>query len=157
LDEGLQFLGYGLRDPSLQASLHLLTVRGGEVLVGENGNRRLQRIIARLQLRDLLLLPQNHAALSQLEGIRLCGSYASRAHRKLASKHLRCGSARRLAVNALAAAGIGRKTKSLQTTDVVVLDVDRSVLGDVGVQLVLVAHALHQRARAQIDEALRQA
>ena len=36
------------------------------------------------------------------------------------------------------------------------LDVDRTIFGDVGRQLVLVAHSLHQRRRAPVDKALRQ-
>ena len=53
-------------------------------------------------------------------------------------------------------AGIELEAEALQAADEMVLDVDGAVGGDLGVQLVLVAHTLHQRTGARIDEALRQ-
>ena len=119
---------------------------------------RLQRIVGRLELGDLLVAST---------AMRPCGvswkasglaAATRRARmRQLAREHLRRRVARRLAVDALAACVSGEKRKPLSRPTIVVLDVDRAVLGDLGVQLLLVAHALHERAGAPVDEALRQA
>ncbi len=90
-----------------------------------------------------------------MQRVGLCGGDTAGAHGKLASEHL-CGSiACRLAVDALGA-GVELELEALEAADEMVLDVDGTVGGELGVQLVLVAHTLHQRAGARIDEALRQ-
>ena len=68
---------------------------------------------------------------------------------------MRGGIARGLAVDALGLR-VGKEAEALQPADEMLLDVHGAVLGDLGVQLVLVLEAAHQRAGAPVDEALRQ-
>ena len=49
---------------------------------------------------------------------------------------------------------VGEEAEALEPADEMLLDLDRAVLADVGCELLLVAHAAHQSARAAVDEAL---
>src|SRR6185436_1673244 len=117
------------------------------MLVDEQRNCGLQWIVGRLDLPDLLLAPQNAAAAIKMECVWLCGGDATSTHRQLAGQHLRRSIARRLAVDALGA-GVELELETLEPPDEVVFDVDGAVGGELGVQLVLVAHSLPERAGA---------
>ena len=155
--ERLQLLADHLRHPRLQPRLDLLAVGGRKLLVGEQRHLRFQRIGAGLDLGHLLVAPQQAAGARQLEGIRLGGGDAAGAHAEFPRQHLRGGVARRLAVDAVAhGVGIGLETEALDRADLVVLDADRAVVADLGVELFLVSHTLHQCACPSIDEPLRE-
>ena len=125
------------------------------MLVDHQRNDRLQRIVGRLDLPQLLLAPHDAAAAVERQRVRLRGSDAPRAHAEFPCQHLGGSAARCLAVNALGAR-IELEAEAPQPSDEVVFDVDRAVGADLGVQFVFVSHALHQCAGASVNEALRQ-
>src|SRR5262245_60700693 len=125
------------------------------MIVREDADRRLERIIAGLQTCDFLLPPQYLALPRQLERLVLGGDDAPNAHAEFFAKHVSGGIARGLAVNAFPL-GIGIEAESLQATDVMALDLHGAVFGDLRVKFVLLLEPPHQRARAPIDEALGQ-
>ena len=157
LDERLQTLADDLAHPGVEPRLHALLVGAGQIVVRQQHDLGLQRILARLEPRNLLVAPE-HASVAR-EAERICprGGHAARAHGEFLHQHVSRGIARGLAMDALRLGiGIGREAEALESPDVVVLDRDRAVGRDIGVHLVLVAQALHERARALVDEALRE-
>jgi hypothetical protein len=108
----------------------------------------------RFQPRDLT---SRHklAAAAELEGVGLGRDHATHAHRQLLGKHVCRRIARGLAVDALGLR-VGKEPEALQPAHEVLLDMHRAVLGDLGVKLVLLLQAAHERARAPVDEALGQ-
>ena len=124
------------------------------MLVGEDDDSGLERILARLQPRDLLARARGHAPLR----VSLKASFlaaTTRRTRMPSSLASTCAAALRVALPWMPSASVsGKKRKPLQAADVVRLDVDRAVLGDLGVELVLLLQPAHQRAGAAVDEAL---
>ena len=70
-------------------------------------------------------------------------------------QHLGGGAARGLAVDA-GGGRVGREAEAFEFADKMLFDEDASVGFDIGVEHVLVAHALHENAGAAVHEALRE-
>ncbi len=64
--------------------------------------------------------------------------------------------ARSFTVNAVARR-IGRKSKTIEASDIMALDKNLTVVADLGHHLLLIAQALHQYAGAPVHETLCQA
>ena len=126
-----------------------------KMFVGRDGNGGLERIVARLQQRNLLVAPQELAAPRQLEGLAFGRRHATGAHGEFLCQHVGGGIARGFAVNALGMR-VGEKPEALQAAYEMFFDMHRAVVGDFGEQLVLLLEAAHQCAGAPVDEALRE-
>ena len=90
LDQRLQPLADDLGQPGVEARLHLLLVRAGQVLVGEDDDRRLQRVLAGLQPRDLLARATGRGRCGvSLKASALADDHAAHAHGQLFGEHVR--------------------------------------------------------------------
>ena len=103
---------------------------------------------------DFLILPDDLAFARQRESGVGRSRQPVRARRKLVHQHLGRGVARGLAVHARRGQ-VRREGEAFELADKVLFDDDAAILFDFGEQAFLVAHALHQHARALVDEALR--
>ena len=144
-------------EPGRQPLLHLVALGRLQMLVADHRDLRLQPVLARLRALAISWSRQTMRPLRvSLNASFLARDDAAHAHRQLFGQHLRGGVARGLAVDAVGLAGVGDEAEALEPADEVRLDVDRAVVADIGGQLLLGAQALHQRAGAPVDEALRQ-
>ena len=141
--------------PSLDARGDVVLVDGRQMLVGEEREIGLERIVARGNPADFLTLPDDLALARQRES-RIGGRRKPvGARRQLVDQHLRRRIPRGLAMHARRG-GIRREGKAFELADIMLLDDDAAVLLDLGEQAVLVAHALHEHAGALIHKTLRE-
>ncbi len=141
--------------PGLDALGDVVLVDGGQVLVGKKREIGLQRIVARGEPPDFLMLPDDLALARKRESRVGRSRKPVRARCQLVDQHLRRRIPRRFAMHARRR-GIRREGKAFELADIMLLDDDAAVLLDLGEQAVLVAHALHEHAGALIDKTLRE-
>ena len=121
-------------DPGVEPLLHLLLVGRGQVLVGQDDDDGLERIVAGFQLRDLLARATGPGRCC----VSLKASFladTTRRTRMASSLASTWAAALRVALPWMpSACASGKKRKPLQAADVVLLDVHGAVLGDLGVR-----------------------
>ena len=141
--------------PGFDALCDVFLVDRSEVLVREEREIRLQRILACGEPANLLVLPDDLSFARQGEGGVRRGGKTVRTCSELMNEHFGGCVARGLSMNASGCL-VWCEAEPFELADIMLLDNDPAVLLDLREQAVLVAHALHEHARPLVDEALGQ-
>ena len=142
-------------EPEIEARLHCIARRAGEMLVGDDAHARLERLLAGNELADRLAEPAHGAVGREHELPVRRLRKPGRARVDLAGERLLRGAGERLRFRACGR-GVGREHESVEPTDGMALDHDLAALADVGLEHRVLAQPAHQHAGATVDEALGQ-
>ena len=127
-----------------------------QLLVRDQSQSWFERPLASLELGDFGAIPDHTPGPCQRKGIVRRIDQPAGPLAQLVYQHLSGGMTRGLALQTLCRRVRG-EVEAGQSSDEMAFHMDLAVLADLGEEAVLVAHTLHQSARAAIDEALRQA
>ena len=142
--------------PRIQAGLHLLAVRAGQAVVRQQTDLRGEQLLAGGELGHRRAGPPDRAVMREHEG-RIGGRGESFGPRlDLARERLLGGAPQGLGLVPLGA-GIGNEQESVKVADMLTLDGDVTVGGDLGFEHRVLSQAPHQDAGAPVDEAAREA
>ena len=142
--------------PRVEAALDLLAMRAGQAVVRQQTDLRGEQLLAGRELGDGRAGPADRAVVREHEG-RIGGRGESLGPRlDLARERLLGGAPQCLCLVPLGA-GIGNKQESVKVADMLTLDGDVTVGGDLGFEHRVLSQAPHQDACAPVDEAAREA
>ena len=142
--------------PRVEAALDLLAMRAGQAVVRQQTDLRGEQLLAGRELGDGRAGPADRAVVREHEG-RIGGRGESLGPRlDLARERLLGGAPQCLCLVPLGA-GIGNEQESVKVADMLTLDGDVTVGGDLGFEHRVLSQAPHQDACAPVDEAAREA
>ncbi|VUD70701.1 hypothetical protein MET9862_01274 [Methylobacterium symbioticum] len=143
-------------EPGFEARLDLLAGGAGEILVGQQPQLGGEQLVAGHQFGHRRAGPADHALVREDEGGVGRRGEALGPRLDLRPERLLGGASERLGLLALGI-GIRHEQEAVQVTDVLTLDGDVTVGGDLGFQHRVLSQAPHQDAGAPVHEAAREA